>query len=180
MQHLNVRIISMLGPLMLVALASAACSPASGGAVGVPTLAKSPAGGGAVGVTALSTSTPAQYLDPSGAFVAMPTTALTVDVGSTSTLITTFSARGTVQPPTPPATQIPIVFIRCQIDGSFCQTPDSIEFLFPQFCCDTRSFTWVTQNIPAGSHKVTILWGMGNPTQAIVTNRTLVVETVAL
>jgi hypothetical protein len=128
---------------------------------------------------ALSTSTPAQYLNSSGAFVAMPTTALTVDVGSTSTFVTTFSARGVVQPPTPPATQIPIVFIKCQIDGNPCQTPDSIEFLFPQYCCDTRSFTWATQNVPAGSHKVTILWGMGNPTQAIVTNRTLVVETVA-
>src|ERR671919_639343 len=59
---------------------------------------------------------------------------------------------------------------RCDIDGTPCQ-PDGnpVEFLYPQFCCDTRSFHWVAQNVPAGSHTVEILWGMGNPTSASVT-----------
>jgi hypothetical protein len=75
-------------------------------------------------------------------------------------LIVTFSARGTVQPSG--SQVIPIVFIRCDIDGAPCQpNGNPVEFLYPQFCCDTRSFTWVADTVPAGMHTVTILWGMG-------------------
>jgi len=69
------------------------------------------------------------------------------------------------------------VFVECEIDGQPCQ-PDSssLIFLYPEFCCDTRSFNRVAHDVPAGSHKVQILWGMGNPTLASITNRSLIVE----
>lgn len=126
-------------------------------------------------VFALTTSGAATFSNPSGAFQSLDS--MTVDLKFDSLLVITFSARGTVQPPTPPATQIPIVFVKCKIDGSPCQ-PDfnSVEFLYPQFCCDTRSFTWVVHAAKKGIHTLTILWGMGNPTSAVITNRTLVVE----
>ena len=143
-----------LALFMLVALAGGACS--------------------SVAVSALATSSTAQYMNSSGTFTPMPATALTVNFGFDSTLIITFSARGAVAAPTPPATQTPIVFIKCQIDGNACQ-PDvnPVEFLYPQFCCDTRSFTWVVQNVSAGQHTVAILWGMGNPTSASVSKTRL-------
>ena len=159
MQSIQVRNIPMVALFMLVALAGGACS--------------------SVAVRTAATSSSAQYTNPAGTFIAMPSTAVTVNFGFDSTLIITFSARGVVSAPTPPATQTPIVFIKCQIDGNACQ-PDvnPVEFLYPQFCCDSRSFTWVVQNVSAGQHTVAILWGMGNPTSASVSNRTLVVEAI--
>jgi hypothetical protein len=131
--------------------------------------------GGAVSqVIALTTSQQAIYSDPSGAMQPMPGTSLTFDVPKTSQLTVTFSARGSVEPSG--SLIIPIVFIGCQIDGQPCQ-PDSnpVEFLYPQYCCDTRSFQWIVSNLAAGSHNVQIVWGMGNPTLAGVTNRSLTV-----
>jgi hypothetical protein len=100
---------------------------------------------------------------------------MTIDLRSDSLLVITFSARGVVAPSAGP---IPIVFIKCEIDqGTPCQ-PDinAVEFLYPQFCCDTRSFTWVVHAVGKGIHTITIQLGMGNPTFAVITNRTLVVE----
>jgi hypothetical protein len=126
-------------------------------------------------VRAIAISGAATYSNPGGAFAPMPATTLTVDLKAAAKLIVTFSARGTVQPSG--SQVIPIVFIRCDIDGAPCQpNGNPVEFLYPQFCCDTRSFTWVADTVPAGMHTVTILWGMGNPTSAIVTNRTLTVQ----
>lgn len=126
-------------------------------------------------VRTITTSVSATYSNPSGAFTPMPATTLTVDLKSTSKVIVTFSARGVVQPSG--SQLIPIVFVKCDIDGAPCQPNiNSVEFLYPQFCCDTRSFSWVADSVPTGMHTVTILWGMGNPTSAIVTNRTLVVQ----
>jgi hypothetical protein len=73
------------------------------------------------------------------------------------------------------------VFIKCEIDGNPCE-PDSgsVEFLYPQFCCDTRSFTWIVDRARSGKHTINILWGMGNPTSAVITNRTLLVEAARL
>jgi hypothetical protein len=124
----------------------------------------------------LTTSSPATYLNPSGALEVMPTTSLTFQSRTPGFVTISFSARGSVA--ASGSQSIPIVFIECQIDGQACQ-PDTnpVEFLYPQFCCDTRSFRWVAQNVSAGSHTVDILWGMGNPTSAIVTNRSLIVET---
>jgi hypothetical protein len=126
-------------------------------------------------VFTLTTSNPATYSTTSGALQAMPDTTLDFQVDSPGFLTVSFSARGSVQPS---GSQIvPIVFIECHIDGQPC-APDTntVEFLYPQFCCDTRSFQWVAPNVAAGSHEVQILWGMGNPTSAIVTNRTLIVQ----
>jgi hypothetical protein len=129
-------------------------------------------------VFTLATSSPATYSTASGALVPMPSTSLTFAAQAPGLATISFSARGSVEPS---GTQmIPIVFIECHIDGQPCQ-PDTntVEFLYPQFCCDTRSFHWVAQNISAGTHTVEILWGMGNPTSAVVTNRSLIVETAA-
>ena len=126
-------------------------------------------------VFTLTTSTPATYSNPSGALELMPTTSLAFQTQTSGVLTISFSARGSVAPSG--SKIIPIVFIECHIDGNACQ-PDTntIEFLYPQFCCDTRSFHWVAQNVSAGSHTVDILWGMGNPTSAVITNRSLIVE----
>jgi hypothetical protein len=130
-------------------------------------------------VFTLTTSSPGTYSNPSGALELMPSTSLTFQSQSPGFLTVSFSARGSVAPSG--SQTIPIVFIECHIDGQACQ-PDTntVEFLYPQFCCDTRSFHWVAQNVSAGSHTVDILWGMGNPTSAIVTNRSLMVETAIL
>lgn len=126
-------------------------------------------------VFALTTSPGATYSDPSGALKPMPSTSLTVKLKSKSLLVITFCARGSVQPSG--SQMVPIVFIECKIDGTPCQ-PDAspVEFLYPQFSSDTRSFTWVVHNVQAGTHTITIHWGMGNPTSANVSNRTLIVE----
>jgi len=123
-------------------------------------------------VFASSTSQGATFSNPSGSF--QPLDSMTIDLKSDSLLVVTFSARGTVAPSAGP---MPIVFVKCEIDGTPCQ-PNSnpVEFLYPPFCCDTRSFTWVVHAAGRGIHTVTILWGMGNPTSAVITNRTLVVE----
>lgn len=127
----------------------------------------------------LTSSSPATFANPSGALEPMAGTSLAVQTPALSVLTISFSARGSVQPSG--SQIIPIVFIECQVDGQACQ-PDSnnVEFLYPQFCCDTRSFHWVVNSVSPGSHKVEILWGMGNPTSAVVTNRSLIVETATL
>jgi hypothetical protein len=123
-------------------------------------------------VFASTTSTPATFSNPSGAF--QPLDSMTVNLRFNSLLVISFGARGSVAPST---TATPIVFVKCQIDGTPCQPNfNPVEFLYPQFCCDTRSFTWVVHAASIGTHTVTILWGMGNPTSAIISNRTLVVE----
>jgi hypothetical protein len=126
-------------------------------------------------VFALTISAGATYANPSGALEPMPSTSLTVRLKVSSLLVITFSARGSVQPSG--GQMVPIVFIECKIDGTPCQ-PDTnpVEFLYPQFSSDTRSFTWIVPNVTKGSHTIIIHWGMGNPTSAIVTNRTLIVE----
>jgi hypothetical protein len=124
-------------------------------------------------VFASTTSDTAIYLDQSGSFADLDS--LNVHLIFKSMLVITFSARGTVAPSG--SELIPIVFVECEIDGIPC-TPDfnSVEFLYPQFCCDTRSFTWIVHSAATGNHTVSIRWGMGNPTSAAVSNRTLLVE----
>ncbi|MFZ3216459.1 MAG: hypothetical protein WA192_10405 [Candidatus Acidiferrales bacterium] len=126
----------------------------------------------------LTTSTAATYSNSSGALEPMPSTSVTFETQAASLVTISFSARGSVEPSS--SQTVPIVFIECHIDGQPCQ-PDTntVEFLYPQFCCDTRSFHWVAQSVSAGTHVVEILWGMGNPTAAVVTNRALIVEAAA-
>lgn len=132
-----------------------------------------------VQIFSLTTSSEAAYSNPSGALQPMPSTSLTIQTQSPRLFTISFSARGTVAPSG--SQIIPIVFIECQIDGQACQpNTNPVEFLYPQFCCDTRSFHWAVENVPAGSHTVQILWGMGNPTSAFVSNRSLIVETAKL
>ena len=132
-------------------------------------------GGPVAHVYSLSTSDPESYSNPSGALMPMPQTSLNFTLTQRSLLTIRFAARGTVAPSG--SQIIPITFIACQIDGAACQ-PDtnSVEFLYPQFCCDTRSFQWTVDGAAPGAHTVQIEWGMGNPTSADVSNRSLVVE----
>jgi hypothetical protein len=94
-------------------------------------------------------------------------------------LVITFCARGAVMPSG--SSIVPFVFIKCEIDGSPCDpNANPIEFLYPQFCCDSRSFTWVVPKVKPGTHTVAVQWGMGNPTMAILTQRTLIVRAAKL
>jgi hypothetical protein len=156
-------IIAAVWPVSLVALA------------GPRALAQTTSAGAVDQAFAVTTSAAATYSTPSGAFQPLPGSSLSVRLRLPSMLIVTFSARGTVQPPTT-GSMVPIVFVKCEIDNAACQ-PDanSVEFLYPQFCCDVRSFTWIVHSAATGSHTVQIQWGMGNPTSAVVTNRTLAV-----
>lgn len=129
-------------------------------------------------VFTFTTSAAATFSNATGALEPIPSTSLVVSTQAPGLLTISFSARGSVEPSG--SQIIPIVMLACRIDGQDCQ-PDSntVEFLYPQFCCDTRSFQWVAKNVPAGLHTVELFWGMGNPTMAIMTNRTLIVETAS-
>ena len=132
-----------------------------------------------VQVFSLTESAAATYSNPSGAFEPMPATALKVKLKSPGLLVITFCARGAVMPSG--SSIIPFVFIKCEIDGLPCDpNANPIEFLYPQFCCDSRSFTWVVPKVKAGTHTVAVQWGMGNPTMAILTQRTLIVQAAKL
>jgi hypothetical protein len=132
-----------------------------------------------VQVFALTESAAATYSNPSGAFEPMPATALKMKLKFPSLLVISFCARGAVMPSG--SSIIPFVFIKCEIDGSPCDpNANPIEFLYPQFCCDSRSFTWVVPKVKAGTHTVAVQWGMGNPTMAILTQRTLIVQAAKL
>lgn len=91
-------------------------------------------------VFAVTTSDTATYANPSGALMPMPETSVKIDVARPSLVTIHFSARGSVQPSG--SQIIPIVFVECQLDGVACE-PDSnpVEFLYPQFCCDTGRFS---------------------------------------
>ena len=129
-------------------------------------------------VFALTETATATYSNPTGAFTPMPATSLVVTLRFASMVTITFCARGAVASS---SGATPIVFIRCEIDGQPCE-PDTnpVGFLYPQFCCDTRSFTWVVPRVSRGRHAIDILWGMGNPTSASVSNRTLIVQAARL
>jgi hypothetical protein len=159
---------SLFGRAFLLALALAFSS-------GCGNVAANTQAGQLAHIFTLTTSSPATYSNSSGALELMPSTSLTFQTQAPGFLTISFAARGSVAPSG--SQIIPIVFIECHIDGQACQ-PDTntVEFLYPQFCCDTRSFHWVAQNVSAGSHTVDILWGMGNSTSAVVTNRSLIVE----
>jgi integrase len=65
----------------------------------------------------------------------------------------------------------------------FCQRDTNVvTFLFPAFCCDTRSFQWVAHNVTPGSHTVRMLWMMGGtnriarPRTAHLSPRSVIIE----
>lgn len=91
-----------------------------------------------------------------------------------SLLTITFSARGEIS-------GAPNVFVvRCFVDKTPCEpTVNAVQFLYPIFCCDTRSFTWVAVGGPGG-HGVTIIGGTTVPGRSLVYDRTLHVEAAAM
>lgn len=131
-------------------------------------------------VFTLTSSDSETYANPSGALEPMPGTELDFTLRVSSLLVITFCARGSVQPSG--SQMIPMAFIQCHLDGSPCEPDGSgpLEFHFPQYCCDTRSFSWVAPKVSAGSHTVTMLWGLGNPTSFVIERRSLIVQAARL
>jgi hypothetical protein len=67
--------------------------------------------------------------------------------------------------------------LTCDIDGTPCQPNfNGVQFLYPNFCCDARSFTWVVHSATNGPHTVTISWTTLNTGTSFVQNRSLVVQ----
>lgn len=130
-------------------------------------------------VFVLTDSSGISYENPSGAMEPMPSTSLDLDLKQDSLLVITFCARGTLRPSG--SKVVPIAFIRCEFDGKPCSPNiNMIEYHYPQYCCDSRSFTWVVHRARKGMHKIAIIWGMGNPTAIIISQRTLIVEAATL
>jgi hypothetical protein len=134
-------------------------------------------GSGSVQIFAVTASAVAQCTSPPavcGALVSLP-----IDLKSDSVLTIRFSARGMVSMA---STQIVEVSISCDVDGTRCNPGagpqgSDIQFLYPQFCCDARSFTWVTPAVK-GTHIVHINWTTSNSGTAFLTDRTLHLEAV--
>ncbi len=136
---------------------------------------RDPSAGATIQTFAADTSASASCVNPPGPCGAL--LSLPIDLNERSLLTITFSARGTVSQPT---TAIVQTQITCDVDGTPCK-PDGngVQFLYPPFCCDTRSFTWIGR-ANQGSHKVTITWATLNQGTSFLTNRTLVVEAAKL
>ncbi len=64
-------------------------------------------------------------------------------------------------------------------EGSFLYT-EAHDYTARMTFVHTRSFTWIVHSAASGNHTISIRWGMGNPTSAVATNRTLLVEAAAL
>jgi hypothetical protein len=124
---------------------------------------------------ALATSAGASCVNPPGpcgTLVSLP-----IDLNADSLLTITFTARGVVQQP---STQIVETAIECEFDGKPCDPDGSggLVFLYPAFCCDTRSFTWITL-ASKGVHTVNIKWTTDNNGTSLIQNRTLNVLAIA-
>jgi len=133
--------------------------------------------GGVEQVFTFTSSATIDYTNPSGASEVADS--LVIDLKKESLLLVSYSVRADVTPRT--STQVPEVFVRCEVDSKPCQpNGNDIVFLLPEFCCDARTFTWVFHKAPKGKHTVTILWGMGNPTAAHFTLRSMVVQAATL
>jgi hypothetical protein len=122
-----------------------------------------------------ATSESASCVNPPGPCGPLISRSITLKQNSLLTI--TFSARGTVSQPTAATVQTEV---RCEVDGTPCK-PDinGVQFLYPPFCCDTRSFTWV-KRASRGPHTVTITWTTLNQGASHVQNRTLVVQAAKL
>jgi len=122
-----------------------------------------------------ATSESASCVNPPGP--CGPLMSRSISLKQNSLLTITFSARGTVSQPT---TAIVQTEVRCEVDGAPCK-PDinGVQFLYPPFCCDARSFTWV-KRASQGPHTVTMTWTTLNQGTSHVQNRTLVVQAAKL
>jgi hypothetical protein len=128
-------------------------------------------------VFTFTSSATIDYTNPSGASEVADS--LDIDLKKDSLLLISYSVRASLTPRT--STQVPMVFVRSQVDSSPCSpNGNDIVWLIPEFCCDARTFTWIFPKASKGKHTVTILWGMGNPTAAHFTLRSLVVQAARL
>jgi hypothetical protein len=100
---------------------------------------------------------------------------LPIDLKADSYLTITFSARGVVAPS---STQTIIPQLSCAIDGKPCDPNIAQEFLYPTFCCDSRSFTWIA-SAAKGTHTVEITWNSSGTGTVMLTGRTLNVLAIA-
>src|SRR5262245_27450364 len=123
---------------------------------------------------AVATSAGASCASPPG--VCGHLVSLPINLNADSYLTITFSARGEVQQPSP---QIVQTLLLCDVDGIACEPNiNPVSFLFPNFCCDARSFTWITQ-AGRGQHTVNITWESVSKGASLIQNRTLNVEAIA-
>jgi len=112
-----------------------------------------------------------------GNYVQISKATATITLSASSQLFISFSATGWVTPLDTGSTFAPPLFIQCQVDGNPCPvgTSPSVPFLYPiqhqgDACCDydTRTYTWVVDGVPAGTHTIT-MWGQfGQPSLAKV------------
>jgi hypothetical protein len=129
----------------------------------------------AKGVEQVFTFTSSATIDSNPSGASEVADSLDIDLKKDSLLIISYSVRASLTPRT--STQIPMVFVRCEVDSTPCPpNGNDIVWLIPEFCCDARTFTWVFPMAAKGPHSVRILWGMGNPTAAHFTLRSLVVQ----
>ncbi len=107
-----------------------------------------------------------------GDYVQLTNATVTINLSAKSQLLISFAAMGWVAPLDTGSTFAPPLFIQCQLDGTPCPvgTNLSVPFLYPiqyqgEVCCDydTRSYTWVVDAVPAGSHTITIWGQFGQP-----------------
>jgi hypothetical protein len=124
-------------------------------------------------VFVFTSSATIDYTNPSGA--SQVADSLDIDLKKDALLIISYSVRASLTPRT--STQVPMVFVRCEVDSAPCSpNGNDVVWLIPEFCCDSRTFTWIFPKAGKGKHTVKTLWGMGNPTAAHFTLRSLVVE----
>src|SRR5919201_216462 len=102
-------------------------------------------------VFTFTSSATIDYTNPSGASEVADS--LDIDLKKSSLLIISYSVRASLTPRT--STQIPMVFVRCEVDSTPCPpNGNDIVWLIPEFCCDARTFTWVFPMAAKGHHSV--------------------------
>ena len=111
-------------------------------------------------VFSFTSSATIDYTNPSGASEVADS--LVINLKKDSLLIISYSVRASLTPRN--STQIPMVFVRCEVDSTPCP-PDAndIVWLLPEFCCDARTFTWVFPKAPKGSAHSDHSLGDGQP-----------------
>ena len=124
---------------------------------------------------ALATSVGASCVNPPGPCGTLMS--LPIDLKADSLLTITFTARGVVQQP---SAAIVETAIECEFDGKPCDPDGSggLVFLYPAFCCDTRSFMWIA-SASKGTHTVNIKWTTDTNGTSNIQNRTLNVLAIA-
>jgi hypothetical protein len=100
------------------------------------------------------------------AYEPMWTTRLPFELQKPSLVTITFSALGYAEAAQEPSLFTTPVALQCRLDGRPCNpggNESQTQFLFPPWrpsvlCCDSRAYTWVVPQVPAGRHTV-MIWG---------------------